>query len=253
MADHKPNSVLVVGTGTIGEPLVGLLADLGRQVGIDEVLFHKHSARLEDRPKVKNLMRRGAYLCVDEPRLAEFRALGLEPAYTLMEALERAQVVIDCTPKGVGRANKKEFYQHLDGSRGFIAQGSEFGFGKMYVHGVNDEALVPQEDRYIQVVSCNTHNLAVLIHTIALEEQRDNLLAGQFVCMRRANDISQDSEFVAAPTVTEHNDERFGTHHARDAYHLFQTLGLELNLFSSAILLNTQDMHTIWFDLQLQH
>jgi glyceraldehyde-3-phosphate dehydrogenase (NAD(P)) len=253
MANRKPNSVLVIGTGTIGEPLVGLLADIGHQVGIDEVLFHKHSARLDDRPKVANLMRRGAQLCVDEAKLAEFKVLGHKAAFTTMEALARATVVIDCTPKGWGKKNKLEYYRHLDGSAtGFIAQGSEFGFGKMYVHGVNDEALVSGEDRYIQVVSCNTHNLAVLIHTIALAEGRDNLVEGQFVCMRRANDISQDSEFVAAPTVTGHDDERFGTHHARDAYHLFQTLGLELNLFSSAILLNTQYMHTIWFDLQLK-
>jgi glyceraldehyde-3-phosphate dehydrogenase (NAD(P)) len=244
---------MVIGTGTIGEPLVGLLADIRDEIGIDEVLFHKHSAKLEDRPKIENLIRRGAHLAVDEPKLAEFKALGDEPEYTLMEALARARVVIDCTPKGVGRANKKEFYHHLEGSAaGFIAQGSEFGFGKMYVHGVNDEALIPGQDRYIQVVSCNTHNLAVLIHTIALAEGRDNLVEGQFVCMRRANDISQNSEYVPSPTVTRHDDERFGTHHARDAYHLFQTLGLELNLFSSAILLNTQYMHTIWFDLQLR-
>ena len=45
----------------------------------------------------------------------------------------------------------------------------------------------------------------------------------------------------------------FGTHHARDAFHLFQTVGEKLNLFSSAIKLNTQYMHTLWFDLDLKH
>ena len=253
MTDSRHNSVLIIGTGTIGEPLIGLLADIKGQVGIDEVLFHKRTPRLEDRPKVNSLIRRGARLCVDEPIMLEFKAKGLQPEYTTMEALARARVIIDCTPKGCGRENKSEFYRHLDGSAaGFIAQGSEFDFGKMYVYGVNDEAFRPGEDRYIQVVSCNTHNLAVLIHTLALADGRDNLMQGQFVCMRRANDISQSSEFVASPTVTPHGDKRFGTHHARDAYHLFQTLGLELNLFSSAIRLNSQYMHTIWFDLQLR-
>jgi hypothetical protein len=37
-----------------------------------------------------------------------------------------------------------------------------------------------------------------------------------------------------SPTVEKHNDERFGTHHARDAHGLFATLGYDLNLFSSA-------------------
>jgi len=58
---------------------------------------------------------------------------------------------------------------------------------------------------------------------------------------------------VAAPEAGKHDDPEFGTHHARDAYHLFSTVGEKLNLFSSAIKLNTQYMHTLWFDLDLRH
>jgi glyceraldehyde-3-phosphate dehydrogenase (NAD(P)) len=87
---------------------------------------------------------------------------------------------------------------------------------------------------------------------IALSDGQDNLEQGRFVCIRRANDISQDTKFIASPTVSPHDDPKFGTHHAHDAYHLFKTLGLELNLFSSALKLNTQYMHTIWFDLKLK-
>ena len=246
-------TVLVIGTGTIGEPLIGLLADIRTDVGIDEVIFNKHTPLVGDRSKVIHLMRRGAKLAVDEEKIPKFQELGMDPTYTKLEALDKADVVIDCTPKGFGMENKREYYKKYEhNTLGFIAQGSEFGFGKMYVHGVNDEALVPGEDKYIQVVSCNTHNLAVLIHTLALSGGPDNLVEGRFVCMRRANDISQTSSYVPSPTVNEHIDPRFGTHHARDAHHLFQTLGLDLNLFSSAIKLNTQYMHTIWFYLSLK-
>ena len=34
---------------------------------------------------------------------------------------------------------------------------------------------------------------------------------------------------------------------------LFATLGEKLNLYSSAIKINTQYMHTLWFDLELKH
>ena len=34
--------VHVVGTGTIGEPLIGLLCDFKEDLGIDEVSFHKN-------------------------------------------------------------------------------------------------------------------------------------------------------------------------------------------------------------------
>lgn len=247
--------VHVIGTGTIGEPLVGLLIDVKDELGISEVTFHKRTPLLTDRSKVVAAVRRGAKLAVDADAHKGFQDLGMEPTYETEEALRRAAVVIDCTPSGVGHDNKNRYYERFkNDTLGFIAQGSEFGFGKPYARGINDTSLVPGKDQYVQVVSCNTHNLSSLIHTIALEDGGpDNLVEGRFVCMRRSNDISQDGSFVPSPVVGGHKDERFGTHHARDAWHLFNTLGHDLNLFSSAIKLNTQYMHTIYFDIRVKN
>ena len=102
-------------------------------------------------------------------------------------------------------------------------------------------------------MSCNTHNLAVLIDTIALgPEKEDNLAESRFVCMRRANDLSQEGDFIPAPEAGKHDDAQFGTHQGRDAHHLFKTLGLDLDIYSSALKLNTQYMHTIHFNLKLR-
>ena len=70
--------------------------------------------------------------------------------------------------------------------------------------------------------------------------------------MRRANDLSQEGDFIPAPEVGKHDDSRFGTHQGRDAYHLFKTLGLDLDIYSSALKINTQYMHTIYFNLMLR-
>lgn len=243
--------VHIVGTGTIGEPLIGLFTDFRDRMGIDEVTFHKRTPLLADRAKINHLMARGARLAVDEDVRKDFEELGHEVSLDGQEALERATVVIDCTP--AGNANKERFYQHLKGPRGFLAQGSEFGFGKPYARGVNDEVLVPEEDRFIQIVSCNTHNITTLVRTLCMPEggTENSLERGTFVCMRRANDITQTDGFIPAPSVGKHDDPDFGTHHARDAYHVFKTLDRDLNLFSSAVKLNTQYMHSIWFDLIL--
>ncbi len=236
----------VVGTGTIGEPLIGLMTHFQKELGIDEVTFHKHS--ISDRPKVKALVNRGATLAVDADKMDAFKSAGMNPTLTHEQALEQASVVIDCSPKGLEM--KEKIYKNYEhNTLGFIAQGSEFGFGKMYARGINDEVIKP-EDKYIHVVSCNTHNLSCLLQTLVLSDGNDNLVEGSFVCMRRANDISQVKDFCPGPQVGSHKDGKFGTHHARDAYHLFQTKGLELNLFSSAIKLNTQYMHSLWFDLR---
>lgn len=241
--------VHVVGTGTIGEPLIGLFTEFKDQWGIDEVTFHKRTPKADDRAMVEQVLRKGAKLVVDEHARPEFESLGHRVSFDAEEAIDRATVVVDCTP--AGNDNKARYYDRMKGPLGFLAQGSEFGFGKPYARGIND-SVITADERFVQVVSCNTHNISVLIKTIAEEDGKVALEGGRFVCMRRANDISDAKSFLAAPEAGKHDDPEFGTHHARDAYHLFSTLGEKLNLYSSAIKINTQYMHTLWFDLDLR-
>ena len=145
----------MVGTGTIGEPLIGILSAFREQFGIDEVTTN---ALPDHRSfEVHVLGSKGAKLCVDKDRWQKFIDMGMEPTFEAEEAIERANVIIDCTP--VGNENKKILYNKYAGNgRGFVAQGSEYGFGKIYARGINDKALVKGKDDFIQVVSCNTHN-----------------------------------------------------------------------------------------------
>lgn len=244
--------VHIVGTGTIGEPLIGLMADNKEAFGVDEVTFHKRTPLLHERGKVNDLVRRGAVLSVDADRRAGFEELGHTPRLEAREAIERATVVIDCTP--AGNENKEKYYRSASAVSGFLAQGSEFGFGKMYARGINDAALVRGADRYLHIVSCNTHNISVLLKTLGFDaDGASRLVEGTFLCIRRANDISQDKGFIPAPQVGTHPLEGFGTHHARDAHHLFKTIGCDLDLFSSAIKVNSQYMHALHFEIVLDH
>ncbi|MCF7822915.1 MAG: hypothetical protein K9N35_01975 [Candidatus Marinimicrobia bacterium] len=246
--------VHVVGTGTIGEPLIGLLSDYKSDLGIDEITFHKRTPLSSEHAKVSRLIKRGARLVTDPEAFEGFKELNLEPVFSTIEAIDRASVVIDCTPKGVGHKNKVKYYHNFDhNTAGFIAQGSETGFGKPYARGINDSALQQGEDKFLQVVSCNTHNLSSLVKTIGLHNgDPENLIDGRFVMIRRANDLSQANDFIPAPEVGSHSSERYGTHHAKDAANLFKTLGYDLNIFSSAMKLNTQYMHVIHFNLKMR-
>ena len=244
--------VHIIGTGTIGEPLIGILCEQRSNLGIDEVTFHKHSPLTRDKPKIDNLIKKGARLSVLEDRVDSFKSIGLEPEFTLKEAITRSSVVIDCTPGGSGLANKERYYnKYTDQVKGFLAQGSENGFGKKYARGINDH-VISSDDQFLQIVSCNTHNIACLVNTLALSISSDNLLDGKFVCIRRSNDISQTDNYVPAPTVNVHSHQDYGTHHAKDAAGLFKTMNLDLDLFSSALKVNTQYMHTVWFNLKLK-
>ena len=244
--------VHVVGTGTIGEPLIGLLSDYKEQLGIGEVTFNKNSALRNDRSKVIDLMKRGARLAVHEDRVQSFKDLGMDPELEMEEAIARATVVIDCTPSGVGHQNKEMYYQKFsDKVKGFMAQGSEDGFGVKYARGINDSVIKDDGQQFVQIVSCNTHNISCITNTIAIDGQGpDNLKEGRYVCVRRANDTSQSGNFIPAPTVGGHSNENFGSHHAKDAFELFSTLGYDLNIFSSAMKVNSQYMHVLWFALK---
>ncbi len=246
------NNVLVVGTGTIGEPLIGLLCHFKDQLGIDDVCYHKNTPLLNDRSKVQDLIRRGARIVTHQEKIADFKEIGIDVGLTMEDALEASRVVIDCTP--MGNEMKEKWYRKYEGNTDlFVAQGSEFGFGKQYARGINDEVLDHDSDKYLQIVSCNTHNLSLIIQLFGLADQGpENIEEGRFVCIRRSNDISQDGKFVPSPEVGGHKDARFGTHHARDAWHLFGTMNYDLNLFSSAMKLNTNFMHVLQYHLKVK-
>lgn len=244
--------VHVVGTGTIGEPLIALFAHKAKELGIDEVTFNKRTPQYTDRAKIQDLIRKGAKLATTDDQRAKFEELGMKVSYGMEEAIKRATVVIDCTPEGAGMENKKQFYEKYDApGRGFMAQGSEFGFGKPFALHINDAVVDPAKDRFVQIVSCNTHNISAVVNAVGLQDGRDNLVEGSFVCIRRASDVYEDKS-LGSPEVGSHKDEKFGTHHARDVHNLYTTLGLDLKLFSTAIKVPTQYMHTLYFDIRVK-
>ncbi len=238
-------NVLVIGTGTIGEPLIGLLADHKDSLGLDNVIFFKRTPLSDERGKVESLIRKGAKLVSTSNALSEFHQLGFDEALDVEQAYADSDVIIDCTPSG--NENWDKVYSSLDQSKRFMAQGSEHGFGPFFAWGINNEVLSGDSNRYL-IASCNTHNIASIVKSFALDEQRE-LVEGKFVCLRRANDVSQNESFSPSPTITKHSNQEFGTHHARDVHELFAQDGRDLNLFSSAIKLPTQYMHTLWFSL----
>jgi glyceraldehyde-3-phosphate dehydrogenase type II len=245
-------NVHIIGTGTIGEPLIGLFSAFQKDWDIDEVSFHKRTPLTDERAKVESMIRRGAKLVVDADKVTEFEKLGHTVTHTADEALADASVVIDCTPVG---NQLKPRYLEVSGPKVFMAQGSEFGFGQQYARGIND-ATLDLDQRFVQIVSCNTHNICVMLETLGRQVEgpkagRVGVDWARFLCLRRATDISQAKGFIPAPEVGKHDDPRFGTHHARDAWHVFKTLGEDLDLFSSAVKLPSQYMHVLQFTIAL--
>ncbi|MCY3411052.1 MAG: hypothetical protein INQ03_05370 [Candidatus Heimdallarchaeota archaeon] len=238
--------VLVNGTGTIGEPLIALLLSLKKKVGIDDLIFYKHTARITDRPMLRDLQKRGGLMCVERDKVQAFKDIGLEPDLVFEDVLPTVDVVADATKENVGEYNKEHYYLGVkDKVKGFLAQGSEHNFGTIYASGVNDSIFhTDDKPQFVQIASCNTHAAAAAIKSFAFKDGKNNLAFADLTYIRRSSDVSQ-TRGVQAPTVTAFDDDRFGTHHAKDVWRLFDTEGHDINVFSSALKINSQYMHSL--------
>lgn len=254
--------VLVIGLGTIGKPLIQLFLNVGKAIGVEELIFHKNTPELKYRGVIVDFHRAGAKLAVYKKNLYEFKALlapyGIVPDYAFEKALERSDVVIACTPQGVGLRLKETYFRHYKGKKLFVAQGSEAGFGTPYAFDINDAALCPQKDRYVHVVSCNTHQLLCILKTLVFDPHQsgawdaDNLVRARFYLGRRASDISQTESTVGVEAgIPECHP--YGSHQGRDAADVLRTIiDRDFDIYTVADVLPNPFMHVAHFDITLR-
>lgn len=208
MAEQHP-VVHIVGTGTIGAPLIEICAELRHAFGIG-VTFHKNRPLPHNRPEIAVMQQHGALLAVTKEAWNSFVEAGYKPDITAEDARAQASVVIDCTPKGGGRRHKELYYNGLVATgplRRAIAQGSEKGFGIPYAHGINDAAITPDTNA-VQVVSCNTHFGAVTAWAVVdgqLERNPTTCCSDAQPTCRRRRSIAWTSSSTRTPIPsTEH-------------------------------------------------
>lgn len=257
--------ILIVGTGTIGKPLIRLFLRVRKELDFEEIIYLKNSPNLKSRGMMEYFHSEGARLAVYANKMSDFLKLlaprGFEPDYTLEYAMERADLIIDCTEKTVALGLKEKYYQYLSNKLGFIAQGSVNGFGKPYAFGINDPALIPGKDKFIQVVSCNTHQVLCLLKTLALDPQNtgvldfQNLVRARFYLARRDSDISQENGKVGV-VVGKPVHNHYGSHQAEDAVRILETIYPQVTLdlddiHAVADTFNNPFMHVINFEIKL--
>ena len=112
-------NVMVIGTGTIGEPLIGLLAEHKDELGLDNVIFFKRTPLSDEKGKVEALLRKGANIVSTADALSDFKKLGFLDIEDVENTYEDTDVIIDCTPSG--NDNWKSIYSSLDQSKRFMA------------------------------------------------------------------------------------------------------------------------------------
>ena len=231
--------VLVNGIGNIGTTVLNLLSDYQKLFEIEEIYALKNTSISSwNQADLDILESKGVIICTRNSS----RYLPLE------NIINEIDYIFDCNANGFGLKNK-EWYQSLANLKGCSAQGSEKAFGISFMSGINNDKLINQ--KFAHIVSCNTHSIASLIHTFT-GHNPSQLNKGDFVVVRRSEDLGNHQRLVTANVVSRHLDNTVGTHHAIDVKDLYDTIGQELDIQSSDITTPSQLMHTVRFNFHLK-
>lgn len=223
--------VEVVGPGTIGARVADALLRARELLGIDEVIVFKRRLDPQYMSDLWQLTSRGAKLALKEENFEEFARCGLKADYEEMEALSESDVVADCTTDGEAGKFRARYEEACRRARGLICQGSkkDRGFGnRLFVYGVNLDAVDFTRDRFIQLGSCNTHACAILTKAFLSHFPLTDIDWIFFDINRRDNDLNQPRPSVRSLEVCRFDDPVFGTHQAADVAEVFLAKGVDL-------------------------
>jgi glyceraldehyde-3-phosphate dehydrogenase type II len=231
--------VLVNGIGNIGTTILQLLVRYKSEFGLDKIYANKNSLKPWQSADMAYLQAQGIILTSPkkENGFADFNLI-----------IGQVDYVFECGANGSAIKNKT-LYSINKNIQGVSAQGSEKGFGTSYMSGVNDNLI--RGEKFVHVVSCNTHGTAAILSTLA-GKKLENLEWADCVVVRRSEDLGNHERLVSANVVARHLDSQIGTHHAIDVTDMYKTIGVSCKLTSSDITTPSQLMHAVRFHLSLK-
>lgn len=165
----------------------------------------------------------------------EMKLAGIPVAGTLEDLLDQAEVVVDCTPKGVG-ANNLERYRAA-GVKAILQGGEEHSVtGHSFVAQANYQTALGRE--MTRVVSCNT---TATVRTLAALKEVRLLKKARGVLIRRATDPWESDHSGIMNTLVP--EAHIPSHQAPDA----QTVVPDLDVMTMAAKAShTQDHNHYW-------
>lgn len=232
-------NVLVNGMGNIGTTLVHLLVKYRDLLEIEKTYLYKRSLAPWNEAERVYMESLGVILCSSE---ASDNVLCID------DIIKDIDYIFEAAANGVGLSNLEK-YKKLTSLKGSSAQGSEKGFGIPFMSGVNDERV--RGEKFVNVVSCNTHGTAAILSTFA-GKNLENLKQADVVVVRRSEDLGNHARLVSGNVVARHLSPETGTHHAIDVVDMYETLGIDCPLTSSDITTPSQLTHSVRFHIELK-
>ena len=224
----------LVGYGTIGKRVADAVSKQ-KDMNLVGITGHTYDFKMEV-AKIKGLK---VFMTGSKE---EFIKNDVKPEGDLNNLIDDADVIIDCTPKKIGKENKEKYY--LPKKVKAIFQGGE-------KHETADASFVAQcnydeslNKNYVRVVSCNTTGLCRTLNAI---NQNYGIESVHATMVRRAADpwdIHHGPINAVVPVL------ELPSHHGPDV----QTVLHDVNIFTTAMSVPTtlMHMHSLIVDLKKQ-
>ncbi len=170
-----------------------------------------------------------------------FEEAGIEICGTVEELLQKADIVVDCSPNKVGAENKAKYYEKLGIKAVF--QGGE----KKDVAEVSFNALANYDaakgKRYVRVVSCNTTGLTRLIYLLKTNFKIGRIRA---TMLRRVVDPKEDKKGLVNGIMPDPIS--VPSHHGPDV----KTVLPDVDIVTTAFKLPTTLMHVHSLNIEMK-
>ncbi len=226
--------VAINGYGTIGKRVADAVS---RQDDMEVIGVTKTKPDFE----AKMALKRGYKLyCAIPENLELFESAGIKVEGTVEELIEKADIVIDCSPGKVGAQNKPMYEKA--GVKA-IFQGGE----KKDVAEVSFNALANYEEamgkNYVRVVSCNTTGLVRVLYLLDTNFRIGKVRA---VMIRRVVDPKEDKKGLVNGIMPD--PVKLPSHHGPDV----QTVLPHIDITTVAFKVPTTLMHVHSLNVQLK-
>ncbi|MEN4007374.1 MAG: phosphorylating glyceraldehyde-3-phosphate dehydrogenase [Methanobacteriaceae archaeon] len=219
-------SVGINGYGTIGKRVADAVSaqDDMKIVGIT-----KRSPDFESRIAVE----KGYDLYISVPeRESSFEDAGIEVTGTAEELFEKLDIVVDCTPEGIGAKNKENIYEKI-GLKAVFQGGEKHDNIGLSFNSFSNYGDAYGKD-YVRVVSCNTTGLCRTLKPI---DDLCGIKKVRAVMVRRGADPAQVKKGPINAIVP--NPPTVPSHHGPD----LQTVMYDLDITTMALVVPTTLMH----------
>jgi glyceraldehyde-3-phosphate dehydrogenase (NAD(P)) len=213
----------LVGYGTIGKRVADAIT-IQKDMELLGVTAHSYNYKAE-------MARKKGFKIFSMDGSEDFKKNGIEVAGNFENLFDGADVVVDCTPKKIGKENKGKYYAprklktiFQGGEKSDVADAS-------FVAQCNYDEAVGKD--YLRVVSCNTTGLCRTLHPINKNYGIDSVHA---TMVRRAADpwdIYHGPINAIVPVL------ELPSHHGPDV----RTVLKDVNIFTTAMSVPTTIMH----------